>query len=288
MPRNAQSTTHTYANLNQPDTHADRFVRSRWARLPPTKFETTLNVVFPMKIKASLLLSVIILCLGLTARADTLTLKDGTVLQGQYLGGDATTVRFQTSYGLQIIEMTQVKSMSVASAGSPAAAAVPANVTIPAGTVLLVRMMDSVSSKSAVGSTFTSKLETDLVVNGVVAVKAGTLVYGKVQAATQAKRARGQSTLDIRLTTIAPNGGSIPVITSGYAQAGEHEGKKTAVAMAAGAVIGNNAGDGGRGAEGAAWGLAAASLKPGETLTVPPGAVVEFQLQQAVTVPVTR
>jgi hypothetical protein len=248
-----------------------------------------------MKTKASLLLSAIILCLGLTARADTLTLKDGTVLQGQYLGGDANTVRFQTSYGLQIIEMAQVKSMSVAPAGATAAApapapaaAVPANATIPAGTVLLVRMMDSVSSKSAVGSTFTSKLETDLVVNGVVAVKAGTLVYGKVQAATQAKRARGQSTLDIRLTAIAPNGNSIPIITSGYAQAGEHEGKKTAVAMAAGAVIGNNVNGGGRGAEGAAWGLAAASLKPGETLTVPPGSVVEFQLQQAVTVPVTR
>jgi hypothetical protein len=252
-----------------------------------------------MKIKTCLLLSAIALCLALGVRADTLTLKDGTVFQGKYVGGDATTVQFQTNYGLQVVPMAQVKSLNVlpgeTAAAAPAAAATPApapapvaaapaNVTIPAGTILLVRMMDSVSSKSAVGATFTTKLETDLAVNGVVAIKAGTMVYGKVAAATQAKRARGQSTLDIRLTQIVANGSPVAISTSGYAQAGEHEGKKTAAAMAAGAIIGNNYDRGGKGAEGAAVGLAVASVKPGETLTVPAGSVIEFELQQAITV----
>jgi len=235
-----------------------------------------------MKTITSLLLSAILLSLGAIARADTLTLKDGTVLQGQYVGGTADTVRFQTSYGLQIIDMAQVRGMSVAPAAVPAAAPAPASVTIPAGTVLTVQMMDSVSSRSAPGTNFTTKLAIDLVVNGVVAVKTGTIVYGKVQSATQAGRSFGRSSLEICLTQMVPNGSPIPLLTGSYGQVGESEGKKTVMAAGAGAIIGHNTG--GSSGGGAAWGAGAAALKPGQTLTVPPGAIVEFTLQQPVTV----
>ncbi len=171
---------------------------------------------------------------------------------------------------------------------SPLAFAQATSVTLPAGTVLMVRINDSVSSKSAPGTNFTAKLEYDLAANGVVAAKAGTVIYGKVQSSSQAGRLRGQSTLDIRLTQMVPNGSPIPLMTTSYAQQGANEGRKTARAAAAGAVIGNNAGDGGRGGEGAAWGVAAAGLKPGETLTVPPGALLEFSLTQPVTVPLAH
>jgi hypothetical protein len=250
-----------------------------------------------MKKSASLFLSAVLLTLAATTRADTLTLKDGTVLTGQYLGGDASTVRFQTSFGLQIIEMAQVKSMSVAPAATPAPAAAPApavapvaaapsSVTLPAGTVLLVRMVDSVSSRNAPGANFSTKLEYDLAVNGVVAVKAGTIVYGKVQSATQAGRMVGRSSLDIRLAQMVPNGSPVPIVTSGYAQQGQSEGRKTLLAAGAGAVIGNNTG--GSSGSGAAWGAGAAALKPGQTLTIPRGALLEFTLTQPVTVPVAR
>lgn len=165
---------------------------------------------------------------------------------------------------------------------SPLARAQATSVTLPAGTVLMVRINDSVSSRSAPGTNFSAKLEYDLAANGVVAAKAGTIIYGKVVSATQAGRLRGQSTLDIRLTQIVPNGTPLPISTTPYAQQGAKEGRKTAKAAAAGAVIGNNTG--GSGGQGAAWGVAAAGLKPGETLTVPPGALLEFSLTAPVTV----
>jgi len=166
-------------------------------------------------------------------------------------------------------------------AAAPAAA--PQSVTIPPGTVLMVKMMDSVSSKSAPGASFTTKLEYDLAVNGVVAVKAGTVIYGKVQSAKQAGRLAGKSTLDVRLVQMVPWGTPIPLSTSSYLQQGQSEGKKTVAAAGVGAVIGNNVGSG-NGSQGAAWGVAAAALKPGQTLTIPPGALVEFSLTQPLTV----
>jgi hypothetical protein len=177
--------------------------------------------------------------------------------------------------------------MSTVPVAAPAPAAVPATLTLPTGTVLMVQMQDSVSSKSAPGTNFAAVLQYDLVVNGVVAVKAGTVVYGKVQSATQARRARGMSTLDIRLAQMVVNGNSIPISTSGYAQQGQNETGQTARAAAAGAIIGNNTGNGDAG-KGAAYGVAAAALKPGQTLTVAPGALVEFSLTAPVTVPGSR
>ncbi len=212
------------------------------------------------------------------------------MLQGKYLGGTADTVRFETSAGLQIVEYDQIRNMSVsptASAPVPAPAPVPpVPVTVPAGTVLLVRMMDSVSSRSAAGANFTTKLEYDLVANGVVVARAGTLVYGQVQSATQARRAFGRSTLDIRLAQIVVGGSPFPLATSEYKEAGEDSIKKVALAAGAGAIIGNNTG--GSGSGGALWGAGIAMLKPGQTLTIPPGALLEFSLTQPVTIQVVR
>jgi hypothetical protein len=261
-----------------------------------------------MKLFVSCLLTALLL-LGLSLRADTLELKDGTVLTGKYLGGSADNVRFETSAGLQIIDYSRVKNMSVDSgaaaapapttapavaAPAPAAmpapaapAAAPSTATLPAGTVLLVRMMDSVSSRSAQGANFATKLAYDLTADGVVVVKAGTLVYGKVHSATQAGRAVGRSTLDIRLAQIALPGGAVPISTSAFRQAGDASMRKVARSAGVGAVIGNNTGNGSSG-DGAAWGAGIAMLKPGQTLTIPPGALVEFTLTQPVSVTFTR
>src|SRR5262245_1683643 len=157
------------------------------------------------------------------ARADVLELKNGTVLNGKYAGGTATTVRFSTNGGEKIIDTPQIVALTFTTTGSSAAtsASVPAgsssSVTLPAGTTLLVRMMDGISSQNPAGTTFTTKLEYDLVQNGVVAVKGGTVVYGKVQSSTQAGRAIGKSTLDLRLSQLVVSGQQpVSLTTSGY------------------------------------------------------------------------
>jgi hypothetical protein len=247
-----------------------------------------------MKAVIQLSLVITLLSLGVSARADILELKNGNVLNGKYAGGTAGTVRFLTSAGQGVLEPSQVTALtfttpagSVTAAAPAAAVAAPAAVTptavtLPASTTLLVRMMDGISSKNAPGASFTTKLEYDLVVNGVKAVPAGTVIYGKVQNSTQAGRAFGKSTLDVRLAQMVPNGSPIPIVTSGYQQAGDASIKKAAKGAAAGAAVGAIAGDAGKGA---AIGATASLLKKGQTVTIPPGTLLEFTLTQPVTIP---
>jgi hypothetical protein len=151
--------------------------------------------------------------------------------------------------------------------------------------MLLVRLMDSVSSRNAPGATFTTKLEYDLGNDNAVAVKGGTIIYGKVQSATQARRAVGRSTLDLRLAQMIINGRPVPIMTSGYKQAGQASIAKAAKGAAAGATIGAIAGDAGKGA---AIGATAGALTRGQTITVTPGTLLEFTLQQPVTIQVAN
>jgi hypothetical protein len=249
-----------------------------------------------MKMKKNIPVVLIMLSF-LGARADVAELKNGSVLNGTFRGGTATSISFEANGNVMQLATSDLVSLKfTAPVAAPAPAAPPAPVaaaaapaaagpvTLPVGTLLLVRMTDTVSSKSAPGASFATKLEYDLVADGAIVAKAGTVVYGKVQSATQARRAAGRSTLDLRLVQIVPQGSPVPIATSGYQQAGDASIKKVAKAAAVGAVIGNNTGNG-SGSDGAAIGAGVAMLKPGETLTVQAGTLVEFTLTQPVTLP---
>ncbi len=240
-------------------------------------------------------------------QADTLELKNGQVLNGKYVGGTAATLRFETSAGVQTIETSQALALTfsgtaaatpasataspapatTAAAAAPVAAAA-ASVTVNAGTPLLVRMVDPVTSKDPQGKRFTTTLESDLVANGKVVAKAGTKVYGRVHGAKQAGRYAGQSTLELGLSEMAIGPSLVPIVTGGYSQAGEKSMRKTARGAAAGAAIGAIA-DGGEGAgKGAAIGALASGVKKGQGVSINPGTLLEFKLQQPVTLNVTR
>jgi hypothetical protein len=256
-----------------------------------------------MKTRIYLLLVATVLVLGTPGFADILELKNGTILSGKYTGGTAGTLRFETNAGLQVIQTGQIIALTFTSlvgqvAPPSQAAPVPAptapvaaipsappptatrTITLPTGTMLLVRMMDSISSRNRAGSNFTTKLEYDLVVGTSVALKGGTKIYGKIKSATQARRAIGRSTLDIRLTQLIINGKPVPFATSGFKAAGEASIKKAARGALAGAAIGAIA-DGSDGAgKGAAIGATLGALRKGQTITIPPGALLEFNLAQ--------
>lgn len=235
------------------------------------------------------------------AQADTLELKNGQVLTGKYVGGTTATLHFETSAGQQTIETSKALALTFSGSGAttPAAAApapaaadapaaAPASVTVNAGTTLLVRLVDPVTSKDPQGKRFTTTLETDLVVNGMMVAKAGTKVYGRVQGAKQAGRFAGQSTLELGLSEMAIGPSLVPIVTGGYTQAGERSIGKTAKGAAAGAAIGAIA-DGGEGAgKGAAIGALASGVKKGQVVAINPGTLLEFKLQQPVTVNISR
>jgi hypothetical protein len=233
--------------------------------------------------------------LACALEADVLQLKTGASLQGTYAGGTATTVVFQTPEGLQSIPTDTIATLTFAPAAnspSPAPAlsgAAPAtsassSVTVPAGTTLLVRMVDPVSSNDPKGKRFTTTLESDLSVNGVLVARAGTKVYGRVQDSSQARRLAGQSKLDLRLSEIAIGPQLVPMVTSEYAQAGARSIRKTARGAAAGAAIGAIADGGDGAATGAAIGAVASGLKRGQSIAISPATLLEFRLEQPLTV----
>ena len=170
-------------------------------------------------------------------------------------------------------------------------------VTVPAGTRILIRTVDSIdSSKQKAGYRFTASLEANLQAGGVVVAPRGTTVYGRLAQASSAGRMSGSSQLTLELTDIVIKGNAYPLLTSTYEVKGKGEGSKTAKKVIGGAglgaLIGGIAG-GGTGAAigvaaGAVTGTAIAGSKKGEQLLIPSESLLEFRLQQPVTLPVAR
>jgi hypothetical protein len=168
-------------------------------------------------------------------------------------------------------------------------------ITVPAGTRILVRMVDSIdSSKQKTGYRFTATLETNLQAEDIVVAPRGTTLYGRLAEASSAGRMSGSSELVLELSDIVINGTAYPLLTSTYEVKGKGEGgstgKKVVGGAGLGALIGGLAG-GGKGAgigalAGAGAGTAASAAKKGQQLQIPSETLLEFRLQQPVSLPV--
>jgi hypothetical protein len=165
--------------------------------------------------------------------------------------------------------------------------------TLPAGQPMMVRMIDGVdSSKNRVGDIFHASLETDLNVNGVLVARRGSDVYGRLANAEKSGTFSGKSELQLELTRLVIDGKDYPVVSSDYNVQGKSQGssaaKKVGGGAVAGAIIGAIAGGGKGAAIGAAAGGGAGAgvqiLTKGQQVKVPSETLLEFRLQQPVTV----
>src|SRR5215472_9180452 len=167
-------------------------------------------------------------------------------------------------------------------------------ITVPAGTRILIRTADAIdSSKQKTGLRFTAKLETNLQAENTVVAPRGSTVYGRLAQASSAGRMSGSSELTLELTDIVINGTAYPLLTSTYEVKGKGEGGNTAKKVIGGAGLGALIGviaGGGKGAgigaaAGAAGGTAVAASKKGQQLQIPSESLLEFRLQQPVSLP---
>jgi hypothetical protein len=265
-----------------------------------------------------LLAAAAVLLLSATAWADTLELKDGRLIQGKYLGGTQDTLRFQAQGNIEVYRVADVIALTFggASAGTPAPASQPAaeaapsaqpsamtaapasaalatnSVTVPAGTYLRVRMIDGVDSqRNRIGDRFAASLDEDLVADGTVVARKGTDVYGRLADAKQAGQMTGRSELKLELTDILINGVAHPIVTGDYQTTGSsrtsNTAKKVGGGAALGAIIGAIAGGGKGAAIGAGVGAGAGTtvqvLTHGEQVRVPSETLLEFRLEQPLT-----
>jgi hypothetical protein len=158
-------------------------------------------------------------------------------------------------------------------------------------------MVDSVdSSKQKAGFRFTATLEANLQAYEITVAPKGTALYGVLAQASSSGRLKGSSQLVLELTDIVINGTTYPLLTSTYEVKGKGEGGNTAKKVVGGAglgaLIGGIAG-GGKGAgigalAGAGAGTAISAAKKGEQISIPSETLLEFRLQQPVSLPVAK
>jgi len=164
-------------------------------------------------------------------------------------------------------------------------------VTVPEGTRLLIRMTTAVDSgRSRAGSIFTAELQTNLAVGSDVVAPAGTVVHGRVGSVTGAGRAVGRSDLQLELTDIVIDGTKFPIVSTDYGVEGGSAARdtvgRTLRGVGLGAAIGAFSGNAGRGAGIGATAAGAASVAGrGEQVGFPVGTLLEFRLEQPVSLP---
>lgn len=170
-------------------------------------------------------------------------------------------------------------------------------VTLPAGEAVLVRMIDGVDSKrNVVGDVFKASLETDLAVNNVLVARRGSDAFVRLAYTKEARGLSGSSELQLELARVIIDGREFPVVSGEYTMKGKGRGGDTAKKVGGGAVVGAIIGGvagGGTGAAigagvGGAAGAGAEILTRGHAVRVPSETLLEFRLDQPVTVTPTQ
>lgn len=170
-------------------------------------------------------------------------------------------------------------------------------VIIPAGTVIPIRMTDTLDSASTQPNTpFHASLGGDLIVDGMVAARSGANVVGRVVTAKDATHFSGSSELSIELTKIDTVDGTMSVVTDAYTKQGNGRGKNTAVKTGGGAALGAIVGALAGGGKGAAIGAVAGGgvgagvngVTRGQQVQIPTETLVSFHLQSPISVTTSK
>jgi hypothetical protein len=165
----------------------------------------------------------------------------------------------------------------------------PVTVTVPANTIVTIRTIDSIDSKTnSAGQVFRASLDAPIVVDNRVIVPSGADAYVKLVDAKSAGRMTGRSELGLELASIVFQGKTYNVTSSDVKQTGTSRGKQSAERVgggaAIGALIGAIAGGGKGAAVGAAVGGGAGAgvqvFTHGQQVKIPSETRLDFTLQQ--------
>jgi len=168
----------------------------------------------------------------------------------------------------------------------------PEQITVPYGTVLAVRLTETLSSGlNQPGDTFPASLVSPIVVGDRVVIPAGAGVKGRIVDARNARRFSGRSTLVIEVTQLAYNGRTYELHSSQYSQQGASRNTYAAAAITGGAgvgaIIGTVVGKRKGAAIGAVLGAAAGTGVQGVTKRAPAQLSAESTLSFRLETPLT-
>jgi hypothetical protein len=261
--------------------------------------------------------SVFLLLAGL-AVADTVTFRDGHTVNGSFLGGDSRNIRVAVGNRVDTIRLADIDRITFGDSDQsyapptlryppeerraeapPPPPPPPARreeyndrPMIPSGTVLSIRMIDSVDSqRDRVGQTFNASLDEPVMDSGGrTLVQRGADVVVKLVDDVQSGKIEGRTILTLDIVSLRINGREVNVdtvaITEQSSSRTARSGKVIGGTAALGAIIGAIAG-GGKGAAigagaGAGAGTVAQVATKGQRVRIPSETRLTFTLQQPV------
>jgi hypothetical protein len=256
-------------------------------------------------------LSVVALVVSALGFADTLTLRNGQVLNGDYVGGDARHVKFAVGDRVDSYSIDEVDSLRfrVGDRLSSQDARPPrdysrdtqqrdnsrddrsgfarqstqpppdatAGLQISAGTSITVRLIDRVDSeRSRLGETFRASVDEPVQINGQTVISRGADATLKLVEDKDSGKFEGRTVLTLALMQVMVNGRMIDATTNDVTKESSSRGARTAKVVggttALGAIIGALAGGG----KGAAIGAASGAAVGGTAEVVTKGQVVKI------------
>jgi hypothetical protein len=235
---------------------------------------------------------------GMLAGVNSIYLKDGRMISGRFLSGDAAFVSFEDDRGQQYRFRTgEVQSIVLASenprqSSGPAGASAGVGAAIPAGTQLSIRTTGPIDSHNATdGQVFAATVDRDVLdPNGNVVIPRGANAGLTIRSVNGGSiRSSADLILDVQDVTV--NGQRYVVSTEDVqrtGRAGVGGNRRTAEYVGGGTALGTIIGalaGGGRGAAigalaGAATGAGAQVLTKGSEVRIPSETVLTFRLDR--------
>jgi hypothetical protein len=245
--------------------------------------------------------------------ADTLTLRSGRVVHGEYIGGDARHIKFTMGDRVETYSVDDVDSLQFGGGGQaqqeappqapppaagfaqqpppPAQPAPSYGMQIPIGTKITIRMIDSINSEQTrLGQTFRASVDEPVLLNEQTVVPRGADAFVKLVEDKQSGKFEGKTVLTLVLQQVMVNGRMLDVTTGDVSEASSSRGSRTAKVVggttALGAIVGALAG-GGKGAaigaaSGAAVGGGAQEITKGQVVKIPSETRLTFTVQQPI------
>ena len=216
--------------------------------------------------------------------ADTLEMKDGQKIKGTIISQNSSTTVFDIGGQQLQFDNNNIENIifSNASANQPQEAQnlqVNNSTELAAGSKVVVRTTTTIDSRQhKAGQKFTTRLESDLVAGDTIVAQRGSTIYGVISESKQSGRAAGSSSLELTFTDIMVKNQLVPILTTGVKAVTESTTKATAGRAARLAAVGGLA-NGSKGAKNAAKvGLGVSLLTSGNSINIPSGTLLEFQL----------
>jgi hypothetical protein len=261
--------------------------------------------------KAPWIAPVLAVTMVATLSADRVRLRSGKAVEGIYVGGDSKGLRLLLDSGqvaefaleqVTAVEFDVRKPAAAAAPATPSPASVaaalpnpaapPRTVTVPAGTMLNVRLTQTIEvDASQAGMKFKALVDDPVMIGGSIVIPRGASATVQAVSVQQSGKMKGSDKISLKLNSIG-FGGMVYEVATGYVETkGKGEGKRTARKIGGGAglgaIVGGIAGGGSGAAIGAAVGGATgAAVAAGgeEHLKLPAETRLQFQLTAAVNI----